>query len=252
MPSPTKTHSTSFAMHEMVKTDIKSSKFFRSPAAPESTKVRAQSDADPNPVQAGTDRDKFRKPFPVKASSDRDLPKYLPPTPPSETESYSLQRSRSQSQPSVMRSLTARSSGESSDYNPPQRNRLIMVRDENNRGGTEIRRAKSVGGRGRNGDNERRMNRSFSKREYRSRKDDGDDIYDLYNDYYEEKPITRSLTTRRPLGRSMSRSRTSSSSRGRSREDEEELYSDGEDDEFEMITPKRTEISKVFPDFSES
>jgi PB1 domain len=182
------------------------------------------------------------------------MPKNLPPTPPSESESYSLQRSRSRSQPAIMRS-TARSSGESSDYNPAPRTRLDTVRDEDDRGSTEMRRAKSVGARGRAGDERRRgeerlMNRSMSTRrpEPSRRKDDGDDIYDLYNDYYDEKPVMRSRSTRRPLVRTLTRTRTSSSSRGRSRDDEDDYsnrYSDDEDDEFEMVTPKRSEISKI-------
>jgi len=209
---------------------------------------RAQSDAGPPPVVPETRRDKYQRPFPVKAGTDRELPKGLPPTPPSEPESYTLNRTRSRSQPAA-RGSTARSSGGSSDYAPPPRPRLDTVRDEDDSGSssaTEMRRAKSMGGRGRMTE-EKVLSRSQSKRE-RGRRDDGNDIYDLYNDYYDEKPM-RSVSTRRPPARALTRSRTSSSSRGRSREDEDDYsqrYSEEEDDEFEMVTPmKRTEISKV-------
>lgn len=182
----------------------------------------------------------------MKRGTDRDIPKNLPLTPPSESEGYSLQRSRSRSQPAAGR-LTPRSSAGSSDYTPPPRTRLNTVRDEDDPGGSEMRRARSMGGRTRNGD-DRVMNRSFStRREARGRRDE-DEIYDLYNDYYEDKPIMRSVSTRRPLARTLTRSRASSSTRGRSRdEDDDSQYSDGEDGEFEMVTPKRTEISKVDP-----
>jgi hypothetical protein len=223
----------------MVKTNIVSSKSIRG---------RAQSDAGP-PSYNETRRDKFQKPFPVKSGSDRDIPKIFPPTPPSESESYSVRRSRSQSQPAGGRS-TPRSSAGSSDYTPPTRTRLDTVRDEDDLSGSEMRRAKSMSGRARDG-GDRAMNRSFStRREPRPRKDE-DEIYDLYNDYYEEKPIGRSMSTRRPLARTLTRSRTVSSSRGRIRDEEDDYsrYSDDEDDEFEMITPKRSEISKVSPYF---
>jgi hypothetical protein len=153
-----------------------------------------------------------------------------------------------------MRSTT-RSSSESSDYNPVPRSRLNAVLDEDKRGGIEMRRARSMGGRGNVGaerrkGEERKMNRSMSTRQAESsrRRDYGDDIYDLYGDYYDEKPVTRSLSTRRPLARTLTRTRTSSSSRGRSRDVDDDYsnrYSDGEDEEFEMITPKRSEISKI-------
>jgi len=228
----------------MIKTNIASSRSMR---------VRAQSDAGVNsavtsPVSAETRRDKFQKPFPVKGGADREMPKNLPPTPPSEPENYGsgLQRNRSRSTPARSRSLAARSSGSStgsSEYNPPMRSRLDTVRDEeDDMSGNEMRRTKSTGGR-----NDRMMNRSMSTRNPRGRREDRDDLYDIYGDYYEEKPMTRTATTRRPLGRAVSRSRGSSTSRARSREDEEsQRYSDNdEDDEFEMVTPKRSEITKV-------
>jgi hypothetical protein len=225
--------SASFATHEMVKTDIASSKSIR---------VRARSDVG-SVSNRESRRDKFEKPFPVKARPDREDPKNLPPTPPSESEDYSIQRSRSRSQPARTRS-TRSSESSSSDYSPPARPRLDTVRDED--GLLEPRRSRSVSGRVRNA-SDRALERSRSRRDIRGRKDDGDDFYDVYDDYYEEKLPVRSLTTRRPLGRAPSRSRASSSSRGRSREDEDDYgqrYSD-EDDEFEMVTTKRTEISKV-------
>ena len=221
----------------MVKTNIVSSKSIRG---------RAKSDAGPTSLQEMR-RDRFQKPFPVKPGSDHDLPKNLPPTPPSESESYSLQRSRSRSQPATSRSTT-RSSGGSSEYNPTPRTRLDTVRDEDDRSGTEMRRSKSMNGRGRVGDDrrnreERMMSRSMSTRraEPPRRRDNGDDIYDIYGDYYDEKPVMRSLSTRRPLARTLTRNRT--------RDDDDDYsnrYSDGEDDEFEMVTSKRSEISKVF------
>ena len=92
------------------------------------------------------------------------------------------------------------------------------------------------------------LNRSQSRRDLRGRKaqlDDGeDDIYDLFDNYYDTKPVTRAMTTRRPLARGLSQR----SPRSRSREDDDDYsqrYSD-EDDEFEMVTQKRTEILKVF------
>jgi hypothetical protein len=212
---------------------------------------RAQSDAGPESPES-VRRDKYQRPFPVKAAGpDRGFgPKTLPPTPPSESESYSLQRSRSRSQPASGRTST-RSSG-SSDYAPPPRPRLDTVRDEDDYsvGGAEMRRARSMGGRGRSGE-QRQLVRSQSRRELDSRgrrgyDEEGESIYDVYDDYYEEKPV-RSLTTRRPLARGPSRSRNGSVSRGRSRDDEDEFsrHSDGEDDEFEIVTPRRAEISKV-------
>ena len=209
---------------------------------------RAQSDSGPSSPEIK--RDKFQKPFPVKAGPNRDQgPKGLPPTPPSESESYSLQRNRSRSQPARER-LSSRSSG-SSDYERPMRTRLDTVRDEDDRPDTEMRRTKSMGGRGRSGDTRPTMNRSLSRRDMDRRRqydEEGEDFYGVYDDYYEEKPM-RSLTTRRPLQRGLSRSRTGSLSRGRrSVEDEDDYgnrFSEGEDEEFEMVTPKRSEISKV-------
>ena len=219
-------------------------------------RARAQSDTGVKSTVKGADsdetrRDKFQKPFPVKAGTgtDRELPQILPPTPPSEPESYStnLQRSRSRSTPARSRSLAVRSSGSStgsSEYTPPLRSRLDTVRDEEDDvPNTEMRRTKSTGGRG-----DRGMNRSLSTRTPRGRREDRDDLYDIYGDYYDEKPMTRTLTTRRPLARAntMSRGRGSSSSRNRRQDDEEsQRYSDEEDDEFEMVTPKRSEITKV-------
>jgi len=238
-----------FKTHEMIKTNIASSRSMRG---------RAQSDAGINSpitsaVSSETRREKFQKPFPVKAGSgaNREMPKNLPPTPPSEPESSygnSVQRSRSRSTPARSRSLAARSSGSStgsSDYTPPVRSRLDTVRDEEDDfGGSQMRRTKSTGGR------DRSMNRSLSTRTPRGRREDRDGLDDIYGDYYEEKPMTRTATTRRPLDRAMSRNRGSSSSRARSREDAESqrYYSDNdEDDEFEMVTPKRSEITKVPP-----
>lgn len=216
------------------------------------SRSRARAQSDSGPSSPGSKRDKFQKPFPVKAGPDR-VPalKGLPPTPPSESESYSLQRSqsRSRSQPARER-LSSRSSG-SSDYERPQRTRLDTVRDEDDQPDTEMRRTKSMGGRGRKGEARPPMNRSLSRRDADRRRqydDDGEDFYGVYDDYYEDKP-QRSLTTRRPLQRGLSRSRTGSLSRGRrSVEDEDDYgnrYSEGEDDEFEMVTPKRPEINKV-------
>lgn len=217
-------------------------------------RARAQSDAGINSainsaVSSETRPEKFQNPFPVKPGSgaDREIPKYLPPTPPSEPESgygNGIQRSRSRSTPARSRSLAARSSASStgSDYAPPVRSRLDTVRDEeDDLRGSEMRRAKSTGGRDRN------MNRSLSTRTPRGRREDRDGLDDIYGDYYEEKSLARTPTTRRPLARAMSRNRGSSSSRARSREDEESqrYYSDDEDDEFEMVTPKRSEITKV-------
>jgi hypothetical protein len=218
-------------------------------------RARAQSDAGPTSPES-VRRDKYQRPFPVKAAgSDRGFgPKTLPPTPPSESESYSLQRSRSRSQPATVRTST-RSSG-SSDYAPPPRPRLDTVRDEDDYsvGSTEMRRARSVGGRGRSGE-QRQLVRSQSRRELDNRgrrgyDDEEESVYDVYDDYYEEKPM-RSLTTRRPSARGPSRSRNGSVNRGRSRDDDDDFsrYSDGEDDEFEIITPKRAEISKVLSFF---
>src|SRR5215471_15702573 len=191
----------------MVKTDIASSK-----------SIRGRSRSDVGSTSNESRRDRFRKPFQLKPDSDRDMPRNLPPTPPSESEGSSMQRSRSRSQPATMRS-TARSSDGSSDS---PRTRLDTVHDEDERGGAEMRRAKSMGGRGRVGNErrkgeERMMGRSMSTRkaEPPRRRDDGDDIYDLYNDYYDEKPVMRSLSTRRPLARTLTRTRTTSSSRGR-------------------------------------
>ena len=248
---PTNTTSPmNFKTHAMIKTNIASSRSMR---------ARAQSDAGMNSasvtsaVSSETRREKFQKPFPVKAGSgaDREMPKNLPPTPPSEPESgygNSLQRTRSRSTPARSRSLAARSSGSStgsSDYAPPVRSRLDTVRDEEDDfGGSQMRRTRSTGGR------DRTMNRSLSTRTPRGRREDKEGLDDIYGDYYEEKPLTRTPTTRRPLARAMSRSRASSSSRARSREDEESqrYYSDNdEDDEFEMVTPKRSEITKVSP-----
>ena len=248
-PSPP-TNTTSpmnFKTHAMIKTNIASSRSMRG---------RAQSDAGAksnvtSPTIAETQRDRFQKPFPVKAGADRDLTRNLPPTPPSEPENYGngLQRSRSRSTPARSRSLAARSSGSStgsSEYNPPMRSRLDTVRDEEDDvSGNEMRRTKSAAGR-----SDRTMNRSMSTRNPRGRREDKDDFDDIYGDYYDEKPMTRTATTRRPLGRAMSRNRGSSSSRARSREDE---YSDNdEDDEFEMVTPKRSEITKASPLFKNS
>src|SRR5271167_1364342 len=134
----------------MVKTNIVSSKSMRG---------RAQSDVGPTSTDE-TRRDKFQKPFPVKSGSDRDIPKNFPPTPPSESESYSLRRSRSHSQPAGGRS-TPRSSAGSSDYIPPPRSRLNAVRDEDDLSESDMRRAKSMSGRARNGGG-RTVNRSFS------------------------------------------------------------------------------------------
>jgi hypothetical protein len=125
------------------------------------------------------------------------------------------------------------------------------VRDEDDySGGAEMRRARSMGGRGRSGE-QRQLVRSQSRRELDNRgrrgyDEEGDDFYGVYDDYYEEKPM-RSLTTRRPLARGPSRSRNGSVTRGRTRDDDDDFsrYSEGEDEEFEMVTPKRTEISKV-------
>ena len=126
------------------------------------------------------------------------------------------------------------------------------MRDEDDYsvGGAEMRRARSMGGRGRSGE-QRQLVRSQSRRELDNRgrrgyDEEGDDFYGVYDDYYEEKPM-RSLTTRRPLARGPSRSRTGSVTRGRNRDDDDDFsrYSEGEDEEFEMVTPKRTEISKV-------
>jgi hypothetical protein len=221
----------------MVKTNLGSSKSIRRP----------RSDTDPIPTRTRTQRE---KPFPVKAGSERMSPtKGLPPTPPSESEGYGLQRSRSHSQPAVNRAQpgTARSSG-SSDYTPPARPRLATVRDddfdEDQRYETDMRRARSMNVRGRSGDS-RQVERQLSRREplRGRRQDEIDEVYDIYDYYDEDKPM-RANTTRRPLQRGLSRSRASSSSRGR--RDMDETYSD-EDDEFEMVTPKRTEISKVSP-----
>ena len=235
-----------FKTHELIKTNIATSRSMR---------ARAQSDTGlKSTVESAsneTRRDKFQKPFPVKGGgADRDLPKNLPPTPPSESEGYggSLQRSRSRSTPARSRSLAVRSSGSSSgsDYTPPLRPRLDTVRDEEDDDdvrGSEMRRTKSTGGRG-----DRGMNRSMSTRTPRGRREDRDDLYDIYGDYYEEKPMTRAMSTRRPLARAntMSRNRGSSSSRSRRQEEEDDRrYSDEEDDEFEMVTPKRSEITKV-------
>jgi hypothetical protein len=214
-----------------------------------SSRSRSRAPPESSPTSPETKRDKFQKPFPVNAGADRGPgPKGLPPTPPSDTESYSLQRNRSQSQPARER-LSSRSSG-SSDYDRPQRTRLDTVRDEDDRPDTEMRRTKSVGGRTRSGES-RQMNRSLSRRDIDRRRqvdEEGDDIYGVYDDYYEEKPL-RTFSTRRPLQRGLSRSRTGSLSRGRrSVEDEDDYgsrYSEGEDEEFEMVTPKRSEISKV-------
>ncbi len=214
------------------------------------SRSRARAQSESSPSSPDVKRDKFQKPFPVKAGPDRvPAPKGLPPTPPSESESYSLQRSRSRSQPARER-LSSNSTG-SSDYERPQRTQLDTVRDEDDRPEIEMRRTKSMGGRGRNGDARPPMGRSLSRRDVDRRRqydDDGEDIYGVYDDYYDDKP-QRSLTTRRPLQRGLSRSRTGSLSRGRrSVEDEDDYgnrYSEGEDDEFEMVTPKRPEISKV-------
>jgi hypothetical protein len=237
----------------MVKTDIATSKSMRRP----------RSDTDPVVTTSKHERDKFRNPFPVKSPSAMET-KGLPPTPPSETEGYGLQRSTTRSrsqpargQPSRSSGMTERSSG-SSEYSAPQRPRLATVRDddddENDRYQTDMRRAQSMSSRGRQGsvrELEARgrqgsvpeLGRQTSRREpARGRRQPEDSVYDLY-DYYEGDKPTRSNTTgRRPLQRNMSRSRASSSSRGR--RDFDDTYSD-EEDEFEMVTPKRTEISKV-------
>lgn len=227
--SPEASTASSFATHELVKTDIKTSKSMRG---------RSRSE---------TSRDKSQNTFPLKPNSDRGVPKYFPPTPPSEAENFTLQRSRSRSQPATSRSAT-RSSAESSDYVGAPRTRLDTVRDEDDRRGAEMRRVRSLNGGGRNRDDRAALNRSRSRRDVNNQGNYGDDIYDLYSDYSDVKPLTRKLTNRRPLQRSMSRSRTPPSSRNRYRDDEEDYspqYSDIEDEEFEMITPRRTEISKV-------
>src|SRR5205085_10520861 len=92
--------------------------------------------------------------------------------------------------------------------------------------GTELDmlRTQSTAGKGRNGDTRPPKSRTLSRREVDRRRqydDDGEDIYGVYDDYYDDKP-QRSLTTRRPLQRGLSRSRTGSLSRGRrSVEDED-------------------------------
>src|SRR5579859_4469025 len=191
--------------------------------APSRSRSRAQSDSSPSSQEVK--RDKYQKPFPVKAGPDRGQgPKGLPPTPPSESESYSLQRSRSRSQPARER-MSTRSSG-SSDYERPVRTRLDTVRDEDDRPDVEMRRTKSMGGRGRNGETRPPMSRSLSRREVDRRRqydEDGDDFYGVYDDYYEDKPL-RTLTTRRPLQRGLSRSRTGSLSRGRRSVEDDEEY----------------------------
>ena len=229
----------------MVKTDIKPSKSIR---------VRAQSDASPS-ARAGNDetrRDKFRKPGPLRAGMDSEMAKNLPPTPPSESEGYSLTRARSRSQPATGRGagvMTPRSSNSSNGSDYTGRARLNTVRDEEDeeRLSMDMRRTRSLATRNRNSD-ERPINRSMSaRRDPRSsaRRTDSD-LYDVYDDYYDEKPPLARSNTRRPLNRAMSRSR--GTSRARSRDDEEEYsnrFSDDEDGDFEMITPKRQEITKV-------
>jgi hypothetical protein len=221
----------------MVKTNLTSSKTMR----------RAQSDAGSIGRSNSTRGPKPQRPIPRRAMTERsDNPKGLPPTPPSETEGYGgLQRSRSRSQPS------ARSSGGSSDYTPPARPRLPTVRDDDDRRrqDADMRRTRSMNTtRRKDSEFSRPTDREPLRREpTRSRgryENDEDDVYDIYNDYYDEKPV-RAYTTRRPPARGPSRSRASSASRGR-RPSVDDGYSDGEDEEFEMITPKRTEISKVY------
>lgn len=227
----------------MVKTDIKSSKSMR---------ARAQSDASPSARGSDdeTRRDKFRKPGPLRAGMDSGTPKNLPPTPPSESEGYMLSRSRSRSQPATGRGagmMTPRSSNSSNGSDYAGRGRLNTVKDDEDeeRLSTDMRRTRSLATRNRNSD-DRPMNRSMSaRRDPRSpgRRTDSQDLYDVYDDYYDEKPPLARSNTRRPLNRAMSRSRTTS--RARSRDEEEDRFSDDEEGDFEMITPKRPEITKV-------
>src|SRR5579859_5542960 len=260
--SPTRSssgNSNTFATHQMVKTNLVSSKSTRSRAASDTSAIRSLSSSD------ASKGDKFRKPFPVNPSNDRDSPtKNLPPTPPYEREEYALRRSQSQSMPrsrsqpptAPLSRASTRSSG-SSDYTPPPRPRLDTVRDEDYREATDMRRSQSMNAAGRR--EPRRLERQPSRREIardvqprsRSRRsnEEAGDVYDVYDEYYDERPpMVRSATmTRRPLARALTRSRQNSVSRTRRLDDEDEYnrYSDGEDDEFEMITPKRTEITKV-------
>ena len=230
----------------MVKTDIKSSKSIR---------VRAQSDTSTPPLATRapddeTRRDKFRKPVPVRAEMDTGMAKNLPPTPPSESETYSLTRSRSRSQPAVGRgAMTPRSSNSSGTSDLAGRNRLGTVRDEENepRSSMDMRRTRSLATRNRNSD-ERPMNRSMStRRDARPfRRNDDQDLYDVYDDYYDEKPLLTRSNTRRGLARANTRSRGTSRARGRDDEDDySNRFSDDDDGDFEMITPKRSEIAKV-------
>jgi len=78
------------------------------------------------------------------------------------------------------------------------------------------------------------------------RRNNDQDLYDVYDDYYDEKPALTRSNTRRGLARTMSRSRGTSRARGRDDEDDySNRFSDDDDGDFEMITPKRSEITKV-------
>jgi len=243
-----------FATHEMVKTNLVKSK---------SVRGRARSDADISTTSDPTSimkRDRFAQPFPVKQGMGAaQMKQYLPPTPPSELDLLAAreerQMIRSRSQPAAstrMSSRTDRSSG-SSDYTPPPRPRLNPVRDDEE--DSTIRRTKSSRA---TPQMSRSTSRAQSRRElFRGRRRNNDEeegIYDFYDDYYDEKADSlappmpgRSATMRRSPTMVTSRSRNSSASRGgrsRNEDDDYGAYSD-EDDEFEMITPKRSEITKV-------